>query len=244
VHKVTIIPRGQALGFTMQLPTEDKYLISRSELIDRLAVMLGGRVAEELKIGDITTGAGDDIKKATATAKQMVTQYGMSDVLGPITLGNADAQPFMGREMGGAPDYSGQVGAQIDAEVRKLLDEAHDEALEILVENDHVLEALAAKLLEVETVDGALMAEVFSPIDKRPTRAVGAPVEKAPEDVIEHLRRLDPSLRQHSNGNGTGGNGEARKTTRKATRKSTSASSTTKRATKKSTSTRRRPSSD
>jgi cell division protease FtsH len=243
VHKVTIIPRGQALGFTMQLPTEDKYLISRSELIDRLAVMLGGRVAEELKIGDITTGAGDDIKKATATAKQMVTQYGMSDILGPITLGHADAQPFMGREMGGGPEYSGQVAAQIDEEVRKLLDEAHDEALEILVENDDVLEHLAAKLLEVETVDGALMAEVFSPIDKRPTRAVVAPEEKRPEDVIEQLRRLDPSV-GHGNGNGSRGNGATvKKATRKTTRKTTS--STAKRATKKkSTSSRRRAAED
>ncbi|MEX1177109.1 MAG: ATP-dependent zinc metalloprotease FtsH [Nitriliruptor sp.] len=228
VHKVTIIPRGQALGFTMQLPTEDKYLISRSELIDRLAVMLGGRVAEELKIGDITTGAGDDIKKATATAKQMVTQYGMSDTLGPITLGSGDSQPFMGREMGGAPDYSGQVAAQIDAEVRKLLDEAHDEALEILVENDAVLEDLAAKLLEVETVDGELMAEVFAPVDKRPTRAVVAPEAQDPKRVIAELRRLDPSMNGHSNGNGrtTAGTDEA---TKKATRKK--ATRTTRRST-------------
>jgi cell division protease FtsH len=221
VHKVTIIPRGQALGFTMQLPTEDKYLISRSELIDRLAVMLGGRVAEELKIGDITTGAGDDIKKATATAKQMVTQYGMSDILGPITLGHGDAQPFMGREMGGGPDYSGQVAAQIDAEVRKLLDEAHDEALEILVENDHVLEALAAKLLEVETVDGELMAEVFSPVEKRPTRALSAPEAEDPAVVIDKLRRLDHGLDGQVNGHGSG-NGHGSSTGGAATKPSTS----------------------
>ncbi|MDX1659622.1 MAG: ATP-dependent zinc metalloprotease FtsH, partial [Nitriliruptorales bacterium] len=92
VHKISIIPRGQALGFTLQLPTEDKYLVARGELIDRLAVMLGGRVAEEIKIGDVTTGAGDDIQKATATAKEMVTQYGMSNKLGPMTLGQKDSQ--------------------------------------------------------------------------------------------------------------------------------------------------------
>jgi cell division protease FtsH len=227
VHKVTIIPRGQALGFTMQLPTEDKYLISRSELIDRLAVMLGGRVAEELKIGDITTGAGDDIRKATATAKQMVTQYGMSDILGPITLGHADSQPFMGREMGGGPDYSGQVAAQIDEEVRKLLDEAHDEALEILVENDHVLEALAAKLLEVETVDGDLMAEVFSPVEKRPTRALAAPDEaEDPAVVIDKLRRLDHGLDGQVNGHGNG-SGHASSSGGAATKPSTSAGNRT-----------------
>jgi cell division protease FtsH len=191
----------------MQLPTEDKYLISRSELIDRLAVMLGGRVAEEIKIGDITTGAGDDIRKATATAKEMVTQYGMSSKLGPITLGQKDSQPFLGKEFGHAPDYSGQVAFQIDQEVRHLLDEAHDEALEILVENDHVLEDLATKLLEVETVDGALLDEVFAPIDKRPTRAVTAPEADDPARVIDKLRRLDAAANGH--GNGAGGNGHA-----------------------------------
>jgi cell division protease FtsH len=207
VHKITIIPRGQALGFTMQLPTEDKYLISRSELIDRLAVMLGGRVAEEIKIGDITTGAGDDIRKATATAREMVTQYGMSSKLGPMTLGHKDSQPFLGKEFGHQPDYSGQVAFQIDEEVRLLLDEAHDEALEILVENDDVLEDLATKLLEVETVDGDLLGEVFAPIHKRPSRALTAPEADDPSRVIDKLRRLDASAAGH--GNGSTGNGHA-----------------------------------
>ncbi|MFP4149128.1 MAG: ATP-dependent zinc metalloprotease FtsH [Nitriliruptoraceae bacterium] len=202
VHKITIIPRGQALGFTMQLPTEDKYLISRSELIDRLAVMMGGRVAEELKVGDITTGAGDDIRKATATAREMVTQYGMSSKLGPITLGQKDSQPFLGKEFGHQPDYSGAVAQQIDDEVRALLDEAHDEALEILVENDHVLESLATKLLEVETVDGTLLEEVFAPVHHRPSRAISVPVADDPAHVIETLRRSHPSGNGHGNGNG------------------------------------------
>jgi cell division protease FtsH len=236
VHKITIIPRGQALGFTMQLPTEDKYLISRSELIDRLAVMLGGRVAEEIKIGDITTGAGDDIRKATATAREMVTQYGMSSKLGPITLGQKDSQPFLGKEFGHQPDYSGQVAYQIDEEVRQLLDEAHDEALEILVENDHVLEALATKLLEVETVDGDLLDEVFAPIDKRPSRALTAPEANDPRRVIDKLRRLEASGNGH-NGNGAGGNGQAKKTT---ARKKTTA----KRTARKSTGSRSRRTED
>jgi cell division protease FtsH len=204
VLKITIIPRGQALGFTMQLPTEDKYLISRSELIDRLAVMMGGRVAEELKVGDITTGAGDDIRKATATAKEMVTQYGMSPRLGPITLGQKDSQPFLGKDFGHQPDYSGQVAFQIDEEVTALLDEAHDEALQILVENDHVLEALAEKLLEVETVDGKLLAEVFGPVNHRPSRALPAPAADDPADVIARLRRqpVGGNGRGPANGNG------------------------------------------
>ncbi len=204
VHKITIIPRGQALGFTMQLPTEDKYLISRSELIDRLAVMMGGRVAEELKVGDITTGAGDDIRKATATAREMVTQYGMSALLGPITLGQKDSQPFLGKEFGHQPDYSGEVARQIDEEVRALLDEAHDEALEILVENAHVLEDLATKLLEVETVAGDLLAEVFDPVHHRPSRALTVPGADDPAEVIERLRRSP--VGGSGGGNGHGGN--------------------------------------
>ena len=210
VHKITIIPRGQALGFTMQLPTEDKYLISRSELVDRLAVMMGGRVAEELKVGDITTGAGDDISKATATAKEMVTQYGMSTELGPITLGQRDSQPFLGKEFGTQADYSGQVAFQIDKEVRSLLDEAHDEALEILVENDQVLEDLATKLLEVETVDGELLDEVFAPIRPRPSRASVAPVADEPAAVIDKLRRGDLNGSGNANGAGNGHLGDER----------------------------------
>ncbi len=202
VHKISIIPRGRALGFTMQLPTEDKYLIARGELIDRLSVMLGGRVAEEIKIGDVTTGAGDDIQRATATAKEMVTQYGMSELLGPMTLGQKDSQPFLGRDFGHQADYSGQVAFQIDQEVRHLIDEAHDEALEILVENEAVLEAVASKLLEVETVDGKLLAELFSPITKRPSRAVAAPEGKNAAAVLRALRRLDGV---GANGNGHGG---------------------------------------
>ncbi|MDX1659663.1 MAG: ATP-dependent zinc metalloprotease FtsH, partial [Nitriliruptorales bacterium] len=208
VHKISIIPRGQALGFTLQLPTEDKYLVARGELIDRLAVMLGGRVAEEIKIGDVTTGAGDDIQKATATAKEMVTQYGMSNKLGPMTLGQKDSQPFLGRDLGHQADYSGQIAYMIDQEVRLLIDEAHDEALEILVENDDVLEALAEALLDEETVDGERLEELFAPIRRRESRAV-APLADAPADtVLEALRRIDPSA------NGSG-NGEVQQPARK-----------------------------
>ena len=191
VHKVTIIPRGQALGFTMQLPTDDKVLTARSELIDRLAVMMGGRVAEELIFGDFTTGAGDDIRRATETAKQMVTQLGMSLKLGPMTFGQADAQPFLGRDYGHQADYSATIASEIDAEVRLLLDEAHDEALEILVTNRPVLEALAERLLDIETVDADGLMELFTPVEKRPSRALSAPdVSYAPAAVLQTLRRV------------------------------------------------------
>ena len=200
VHKISIIPRGRSLGFTMQLPTEDKYLIARGELIDRLAVMLGGRVAEEIKIGDVTTGAGDDIQRATATAKEMVTQYGMSAKLGPMTLGQKESQPFLGRDFGHQADYSGQVAAMIDDEVRHLIDEAHDEALEILVENNDVLEHVAETLLDVETLDGAALAEAFAGIEPRPSRAVAAPVGLRDAQVLAALRRIDPARVNGSNG--------------------------------------------
>jgi cell division protease FtsH len=172
VHKVSIIPRGQALGWTLSLPTEDKYLVSRGELIDRLAMMLGGRVAEELTIGDFTTGASNDIAKATATAREMVTQYGMSLKLGPVKLGQTDSQPFLGKEFGHAPDYSAEVAVEIDREIRVLLDEAHDEALEILAANRVVLEELADALIERETVEKDELAAILAKIKQRPSRKI------------------------------------------------------------------------
>ncbi len=233
VHKISIIPRGRALGFTMQLPTEDKYLVARGELIDRLAVMLGGRVAEEIKIGDVTTGAGDDIQRATATAKEMVTQYGMSEKLGPMTLGTKESQPFLGRDLGHAADYSGEIAVEIDREVRKLIDEAHDEALEILVENDHVLEAVADRLLEIETVDGKELAKLFANITMRPNRATEAPKGKSDAAVLRQLRRVQGG----TGANGRNGNGSAtkkRSTTKKtAAKKPTAKKSSTSRSSAK-----------
>ncbi|MGI8574872.1 MAG: ATP-dependent zinc metalloprotease FtsH [Egibacteraceae bacterium] len=194
VHKVSIIPRGMALGWTLTLPTEDKYLVSRGELIDRLAMMLGGRVAEELTIGDFTTGASDDISKATATARDMVTQYGMSAKLGPMTFGKKDSQPFLGREFGHAPDYSGEVAVEIDREVRALIDEAHDEALEILVANRRVLEELADALIEQETVEKEALTEILDRVSARPSRGIkplmnGDGDHAGGETVVGRLRR-------------------------------------------------------
>ncbi len=188
VHKVSIIPRGQALGWTLSLPTEDKYLVSRGELIDQLAMMLGGRVAEELTIGDVTTGASNDIAKATATARDMVTQYGMSGRLGPVKLGDAEGQPFLGKEMGHRPDYSESLAGEIDREIRALLDEAHDEALAILDANRGVLEDLADALMASETVEGAELTRLLDRVEPRPSR------------------KLPPV----ADGHGAGGNGAAR----------------------------------
>jgi len=170
VHKITILPRGRALGYTMVLPTEDKYSQSRAELLDTLAYAMGGRAAEELVFHDPTTGASNDIEKATATARAMVTQYGMSERLGAVKFGQESGEVFMGRDMGHGRDYSEEVAATVDAEVRALIENAHHEAWEILVEYRDVLDDMVLKLLDKETLGKDEVAEIFTAVAKRPTR--------------------------------------------------------------------------
>ncbi|WP_431035667.1 ATP-dependent zinc metalloprotease FtsH [Streptomyces sp. P6-2-1] len=170
VHKITILSRGRALGYTMVLPDEDKYSTTRNEMLDQLAYMLGGRAAEELVFHDPTTGAANDIEKATGTARAMVTQYGMTERLGAIKFGGDNSEPFLGREMGHQRDYSEEVAALVDEEVKKLIETAHNEAWEILVENRDVLDNLVLALLEKETLGKEEIAEIFAPIVKRPAR--------------------------------------------------------------------------
>lgn len=170
VHKVTILSRGRALGYTMVLPDEDKYSTTRNEMLDQLAYMMGGRAAEELVFHDPTTGASNDIEKATATARAMVTQYGMTERLGAIKFGSSDSEPFLGREMGHQRDYSEEVAGLVDEEVKKLIETAHNEAWEILVENRDVLDNLVLNLLEKETLNKEQIAEIFAHIVRRPPR--------------------------------------------------------------------------
>ncbi|MFP8962504.1 ATP-dependent zinc metalloprotease FtsH [Streptomyces nanhaiensis] len=170
VHKITILSRGRALGYTMVLPDEDKYSTTRNEMLDQLAYMLGGRAAEELVFHDPTTGAANDIEKATATARAMVTQYGMTERLGAIKFGSDNSEPFLGKEMGHQRDYSEEVAGLVDEEVKKLIETAHNEAWEILVENRDVLDNLVLALLEKETLGKEEIAEIFRPIVKRPPR--------------------------------------------------------------------------
>ncbi|MFD8591318.1 ATP-dependent zinc metalloprotease FtsH [Streptomyces sp. NPDC059637] len=170
VHKITILSRGRALGYTMVLPDEDKYSTTRNEMLDQLAYMLGGRAAEELVFHDPTTGAANDIEKATATARAMVTQYGMTERLGAIKFGSDNSEPFLGREMSHQRDYSEEVAGLVDEEVKKLIENAHNEAWEILVENRDVLDNLVLALLEKETLNKEEVAEIFKPIVKRPPR--------------------------------------------------------------------------
>ncbi|NBU32040.1 MAG: ATP-dependent zinc metalloprotease FtsH [Actinobacteria bacterium] len=170
VHKITIMPRGRALGYTMVLPEEEKYSTTRSEMLNQLAYMLGGRAAEEMIFHDPTTGASNDIEKATTVARKMVTQFGMTERLGAVRYGSESSEVFMGRDMGHARDYSEEVAAAIDEEVRTFIDIAHHEAFEILQENREVLDALVLELLDKETLNREEVERIFAPLKRRPER--------------------------------------------------------------------------
>jgi cell division protease FtsH len=170
VHKVTIIPRGRALGYTQALPTEDKFLVTRAEMQDQLAMLLGGRTAEELIFHEPTSGAANDIEKATQIARSMVTEFGMSERLGARKFGSGDGEPFLGREMGHSRDYSEEIASAIDEEIKRQIEAAHDEAWEVLVEYRDVLDALVLHLLDKETVARKEVLEIFAPVQKRPAR--------------------------------------------------------------------------
>jgi cell division protease FtsH len=185
VHKISIIPRGRALGYTLTLPTEDKFLVTRSELVDELAMLLGGRTAEELIFADPTTGAQNDIDRATTIARQMVTEFGMSDSLGPMRFGHPQGEVFLGRDFTSTPDYSDEVAASIDTEVRGLIEAAHAVALEVLVQNRAVLDRLAAELIDHETLETERVQELFA--DVRMWRHDGAASAPSPQ------RRPDPA---------------------------------------------------
>ncbi|WP_433464937.1 ATP-dependent zinc metalloprotease FtsH [Spirillospora sp. CA-142024] len=168
VHKVTILPRGRALGYTMTLPMEDKFLTTRSEMTDQLAMLLGGRTAEELVFHEPTTGAANDIEKASSIARNMVTEYGMSERLGARKFGTGQGEVFLGRDMGHERDYSEDIASAIDDEVRRYIEAAHDTAWEILVEYRDVLDELVVNLMEKETLSKDMVLEIFAPIQKRP----------------------------------------------------------------------------
>jgi cell division protease FtsH len=170
VHKISVISRGQALGYTISLPTEDKFLTTRAELQDTMAMTLGGRAAEETVFGEVTTGASNDLEKVTATAKQMVMRFGMSEKLGPRVFGHDHGQPFLGREFSAEPDYSDEIAREIDDEIRRIVEAAHVQAKELLSSHRDSLEKLSEILIKRETIekeafeallDGRTEAEVF-----------------------------------------------------------------------------------
>ncbi len=190
VHKISIISRGQALGYTISLPTEDKFLTTRAELTDTMAMTLGGRAAEEIVFGEITTGASNDLEKVTETAKRMVMRFGMSERLGPRVFGHDRGQPFLGREFSAEPDYSDEIAREIDDEIRRIVESAHQTAKNLLNERRDDLEKVSKLLLERETIDAeqfvALLAgkapeEVFTDEEEPSQPAPPAPTAERPQ---------------------------------------------------------------
>jgi cell division protease FtsH len=153
VHKISVISRGQALGYTISMPQEDRFLTTRAELEDTMAMTLGGRAAEEIVFGEITTGASNDLEKVTQTAKQMVMRFGMSDKLGPRVFGHDHGQPFLGREFSTEPDYSDEIAREIDDEVRRIIEAAHQRARSILTEHHSELTKISEILVKRETIE-------------------------------------------------------------------------------------------
>jgi cell division protease FtsH len=189
VHKISIISRGQALGYTISLPAEDKFLTTKQALMDQMAMTLGGRAAEELVFHEVTTGAANDIEKVTATSKHMVMRYGMSEKLGPRALGRNHDMPFLGRDMGSEPDYSEEIAREIDDEIRRVIEEAHDRARKVLSQHMEELHKLSELLIERETIDkdqferllaGEAPESVFPEAEKAPEVGEPAP-RKRPE---------------------------------------------------------------
>lgn len=196
VHKISIVSRGQALGYTISLPAEDRYLTTKGTLMDQMAMTLGGRAAEELVFNEVTTGAANDIERITSTAKQMIMRFGMSEKLGPRVLGRNHDMPFLGREMGAEPDYSEEIAKEIDDEIRRVIEEAHDKATNVLREHMEELHKLSAILIERETIDktqferllqGETEESVF--VDETP------PPTTEPEPEPEKKPQLKPSPR-------------------------------------------------
>ena len=186
VHKISVISRGQALGYTISLPTEDKFLTTRAELNDTMAMTLGGRAAEEIVFGEVTTGASNDLEKVTATAKQMVMRFGMSEKLGPRVFGHDHGQPFLGREFSSEPDYSDEIAREIDDEIRRMVEEAHQSARSILEQHRDRLDRTSDILLRRETIEREQFVELLEgkseeDVFGRDDRALPAPPPPTPE---------------------------------------------------------------
>jgi cell division protease FtsH len=195
IHKVTIIPRGRAGGYTLALPLEDKTYMRRSELVDQLAMLLGGRTAEELIFVDPTTGASNDIEKATTLARRMVMEWGMSDKLGPLQYGRPEGEVFLGRDYSRSNDMSNDVASAVDEEIRFLITQAHDEAREILTTHDDALHRIAEVLMDKETVDADDLAEIFYDVPKWEHNETGGVRIRAPQTASAPDRTLRASAR-------------------------------------------------
>jgi cell division protease FtsH len=195
VHKISIISRGQALGYTISLPTEDKFLTTRAELADTLAMTLGGRAAEEIAFSEITTGAANDLEKVTATAKQMVMRFGMSEKLGPRTFGHDQSMPFLGREFSSEPDYSDEIAREIDDEIRRIVEEAHQTARSVLTDRRVDLDKLSKLLLEHETLEREQFEALLAGASEDDVFGAPEPSGQPPAPPVEPERRPVPEAR-------------------------------------------------
>jgi cell division protease FtsH len=190
VHKISVVGRGQALGYTISLPREDRYLTTKGNLMSRMAMILGGRTAEELVFHEVTTGAADDLERVTSTAKQMIMRYGMSEKLGPRVLGRNQDMPFLGREMSNEPDYSEEIAREIDDEIRRVIEEAHDRATSVLKEHMDELHRLSAILIERETIDKEQFERLLAGETEDDVFAEPAAEEPAPKPAEDERKRV------------------------------------------------------
>ena len=181
VHKVTIIPRGRALGVTMQLPVQDRYAYDRGYLLDRIAVLFGGRIAEELFMNQMTTGASNDFERATAMARDMVTRYGMSDALGPMIYGENEGEVFLGRSITTHKNLSETTMQKVDAEIRRIIDEQYRLARKLLEDNRDKVEAMTKALLEYETIDADQIDDIMAGKEPRPPKPVQSSQPQPPK---------------------------------------------------------------
>jgi cell division protease FtsH len=195
VHKVTIIPRGMALGITWSLPEDDRHQMTRDEILAQITMALGGRLSEEIKFGDVTTGASNDFQKATELARRMVTQYGMSE-LGPIQFGRGSHQVFLGRDFGEERNYSEEVASKIDAEVRRIIESSYERGRTILTENWDKVERMVKSLLEYETVDAEEVRAILDgkPYDRNSSGGSAVASDQEPERApAEEPQRPQPT---------------------------------------------------
>jgi cell division protease FtsH len=175
VHKVTIIPRGRALGVTMQLPEQDRYAYDRDYLLSRIAVLFGGRIAEEVFMNQMTTGASNDFERATQMARDMVTRYGMSDALGPMVYAENEGEVFLGRSITKTTHVSEETMRKVDAEIRRIIDEQYALARRLIEENRDKVETMAKALLEWETIDGEQIDDIIAGKPPRPPKSTTSP---------------------------------------------------------------------
>ncbi len=183
VHKVTIIPRGRALGVTMQLPEQDRYSQDRERLLNMIAVLFGGRIAEEVFMNQMTTGAANDFERATDIARRMVTQWGMSDLLGPMVYGENEGEIFLGRSITTHKNVSEATLQKVDAEIRRIVDEQYTHARRLLETNRDKVEAMARALLELETLDAEQLNDIMAGLPPRPPKPVQAPPQPPKTDA-------------------------------------------------------------